>query len=72
MLHDASLNIRQLQVFEAVARLESYSRAQQELGSGYWSVPCTLRVYGPGLDLLEVEEIQVSTALSEEELVRRQ
>ncbi len=32
MLHDASLNIRQLQVFEAVARLESYSRAQQELG----------------------------------------
>ena len=34
--------------------------------------PCTLRVYGPGLDLLEVEEIQVSTALSEEELVRRQ
>ena len=37
-----------------------------------WSVPCTLRVYGPGLDLREVEEIQVSTALSEEELVRRQ
>ncbi|WP_154669722.1 hypothetical protein [Clostridium phoceensis] len=37
-----------------------------------WSVPCTLRVYGPGLDLLEVEEIQVSTALSEEELARRQ
>ena len=32
MHHDASLNIRQLQVFEAVARLESYSRAQQELG----------------------------------------
>jgi DNA-binding transcriptional LysR family regulator len=32
MLNDASLNIRQLQVFEAVARLESYSRAQQELG----------------------------------------
>lgn len=32
MYHDASLNIRQLQVFEAVARLESYSRAQQELG----------------------------------------
>jgi len=29
-------------------------------------------VYGPGLDLLEVEEIQVSTALSEEELARRQ
>lgn len=27
---------------------------------------------GPGLDLLEVEEIQVSTALSEEELARRQ
>ncbi|WP_415788774.1 hypothetical protein, partial [Klebsiella variicola] len=26
MHHDASLNIRQLQVFEAVARLESYSR----------------------------------------------
>ena len=37
-----------------------------------WSVPCTLRVYGSGLDLLEVEEIQVSTALSEEELARRQ
>lgn len=32
MLNDGSLNIRQLQVFEAVARLESYSRAQQELG----------------------------------------
>ena len=32
MHNDASLNIRQLQVFEAVARLESYSRAQQELG----------------------------------------
>ncbi|MCQ4010548.1 helix-turn-helix domain-containing protein, partial [Klebsiella pneumoniae] len=32
MYHDASLNIRQLQVFEAVARLESYSRTQQELG----------------------------------------
>ncbi len=31
MHHDASLNIRQLQVFEAVARPESY-RAQQELG----------------------------------------
>jgi hypothetical protein len=29
-------------------------------------------VYGPGLDLLEVEEIQVSTALGEEELARRQ
>ncbi|WP_415797715.1 hypothetical protein, partial [Klebsiella quasipneumoniae] len=26
MHNDASLNIRQLQVFEAVARLESYSR----------------------------------------------
>ena len=37
-----------------------------------WGVPCTLRVYGPGLDLLEVEEIQVSTALSEEDLARRQ
>ena len=37
-----------------------------------WSVPCTLRVYGSGLDLLEVEEIQVSTALGEEELARRQ
>lgn len=47
-------------------------RAQQELGSGCWSVPCTLRVYGSGLDLPEVEEIQVSTALSEEELARRQ
>lgn len=47
-------------------------RAQQELGSGCWSVPCTLRVYGPGLDLLEVEEIRVNTALSEEELARRQ
>ena len=32
MLNDGNLNIRQLQVFEAVARLESYSRAQQELG----------------------------------------
>ncbi|MED5742990.1 LysR family transcriptional regulator, partial [Enterobacter hormaechei] len=32
MLNDATLNIRQLQVFEAVARLESYGRAQQELG----------------------------------------
>ncbi|NHL57632.1 LysR family transcriptional regulator, partial [Staphylococcus aureus] len=32
MHHDASLNIRQLQVFEAVARLESYIPAQQELG----------------------------------------
>ena len=32
MLNDATLNIRQLQVFETVARLESYSRAQQELG----------------------------------------
>ena len=32
MHNDASLNIRQLQVFEAVAHLESYSRAQQELG----------------------------------------
>ena len=32
MLNDSSLNIRQLQIFEAVARLESYGRAQQELG----------------------------------------
>lgn len=36
-----------------------------------WGVPAP-RVYGPGLDLLEVEEIQVSTALGEEELARRQ
>ncbi len=34
--------------------------------------PAPLRVYGSGLDLLEVEEIQVSTALGEEELARRQ
>ena len=32
MHHDASLNIRQLQVFEAVARLESYSRAHHAQG----------------------------------------
>ena len=28
MLNDSSLNIRQLQIFEAVARLEIYGRAQ--------------------------------------------
>jgi len=32
MQNDANRNIRQLQIFEAVARLQSYARAQQELG----------------------------------------
>ena len=47
--------------------MQGRKKQKNELGASP-----ALRVYGPGLDLLEVEEIQVSTALSEEELARRQ
>ncbi len=48
MHHDASLNIRQLQVFEAVARLESYSRAQQELGISVSAISNAMSQLGEG------------------------